>query len=236
MGDFSRAAGSSVLVTTDVAARGLNLPNVDFVIQLDPPAEISDYIHRVGRTARMGRPGTSVIFLAESEMGYVDELKKCGACSDDLREREQSYALRLWMPGSGSILPPALRKLRRHESVAYLVSRFTTFVEEEPALTTLAEKAYLSMVSGYRCFDFKAHFDAKKLHLGHLAGSFFIRKSPGEIGSTGPRSNSAPRFLRPVVTAKTTPKVRQIKQTEKKFHEFVSDKDVSALVARNFHG
>ena len=42
---------------TDVCARGLDLPRVDWIVQYDPPEDPSDYTHRIGRTARMGKAG-----------------------------------------------------------------------------------------------------------------------------------------------------------------------------------
>ena len=51
-----------MLVATDVASRGLDIPNVDLVIQLTPPLEVETYIHRSGRTARAGNYGTCITF------------------------------------------------------------------------------------------------------------------------------------------------------------------------------
>ncbi len=53
-----------VLVATDVAARGLDIPNVDLVVQLEPPKEVESYIHRSGRTARAGKSGTCITFYS----------------------------------------------------------------------------------------------------------------------------------------------------------------------------
>jgi ATP-dependent RNA helicase DDX10/DBP4 len=61
------AAKNSCLFATDVAARGLDFPAVDFVIQVDCPDDVDTYIHRVGRTARYDREGRGVLFLAPSE-------------------------------------------------------------------------------------------------------------------------------------------------------------------------
>jgi len=52
----------SVLVATDVAARGLDVPNIDLVIQVEPPKDAETYIHRAGRTARAGKAGTCITF------------------------------------------------------------------------------------------------------------------------------------------------------------------------------
>ncbi|KAH9474710.1 ATP-dependent RNA helicase dbp4 [Psilocybe cubensis] len=56
-----------VLFATDIAARGLDFPSVDWVIQLDAPEDAETYIHRVGRTARLGAPGRALLFLLPSE-------------------------------------------------------------------------------------------------------------------------------------------------------------------------
>lgn len=53
----------SVLFTTDLAARGLDVPDIDFIIQIDPPQDPSAFLHRCGRAGRAGRPGKAVVFL-----------------------------------------------------------------------------------------------------------------------------------------------------------------------------
>lgn len=72
------AAKSGVLICTDVAARGLDLPTVDWIVQYDPPAETADYVHRVGRTARKGERGHSLLFLLPREAGYLGVLEARG--------------------------------------------------------------------------------------------------------------------------------------------------------------
>ncbi|KAI4265621.1 MAG: hypothetical protein L6R35_007078, partial [Caloplaca aegaea] len=65
--DKFRATQNSCLFATDVVARGLDFPAVDWVIQLDCPEDADTYIHRVGRTARYERNGRAVLFLAPTE-------------------------------------------------------------------------------------------------------------------------------------------------------------------------
>jgi ATP-dependent RNA helicase DDX10/DBP4 len=62
------------LICTDIAARGVDFPAVDWVIQLDAPEDKNTYIHRVGRTARYKSKGNALLFLLPSERAFVDQL------------------------------------------------------------------------------------------------------------------------------------------------------------------
>ncbi len=66
-----RAAAARVLVATDVAARGLDIPEVALVVNYDVPRQADDYIHRVGRTARAGRRGEAVTFVGQRDVDLV---------------------------------------------------------------------------------------------------------------------------------------------------------------------
>ena len=68
------AAKQSCLFSTDVIARGLDFPAVDWVIQLDAPEDADTYIHRVGRTARFEKTGKALLFLCPSEEKFTDRL------------------------------------------------------------------------------------------------------------------------------------------------------------------
>jgi len=71
---FREIKTGCALFCTDVAARGLDVDNVDWVVQVDGPQDPSQFVHRVGRSARAGRKGSSLIFLTEKEEAYVDLL------------------------------------------------------------------------------------------------------------------------------------------------------------------
>ncbi|MCO5556446.1 hypothetical protein L7F22_009995 [Adiantum nelumboides] len=66
---------AGVLLCTDVAARGLDIPNVDWILQYDPPQDPNVFVHRVGRTARMGRSGNALVFLLPKEDAYIEFLR-----------------------------------------------------------------------------------------------------------------------------------------------------------------
>lgn len=65
-----------VLVATDVAARGIDIPTVRHVYNFDMPNVPENYVHRIGRTARAGAEGTSVSFCAPAEMGELQAIEK----------------------------------------------------------------------------------------------------------------------------------------------------------------
>nr|XP_020511065.1 ATP-dependent RNA helicase DDX55 [Labrus bergylta] len=77
--DF-RALKSGILVCTDVMARGIDIPDVNWVLQYDPPSSASAFVHRCGRTARIGNQGNALVFLLPMEESYVTFLsinQKC---------------------------------------------------------------------------------------------------------------------------------------------------------------
>jgi len=74
--NYIKAITPTILLTTDVAARGLDIPQVDLVIQIDPPSDPKVFLHRCGRAGRAGRKGLSVIFLQPGrEEDYIPFLE-----------------------------------------------------------------------------------------------------------------------------------------------------------------
>lgn len=73
---LANPSSPSILLATDVAARGLDLPNVDVVIQFDPPSDPKAFSHRCGRTARAGRSGRAYVLLCGREEEYVGKFDR----------------------------------------------------------------------------------------------------------------------------------------------------------------
>ncbi|KAA9022632.1 DEAD/DEAH box helicase [Niallia endozanthoxylica] len=75
MDDFKRGV-FQYLVATDVAARGIDIENINLVINYDIPLEKESYVHRTGRTGRAGRAGKAVTFVTPYEQKYLDEIEQ----------------------------------------------------------------------------------------------------------------------------------------------------------------
>lgn len=72
--DRFRNGSLAILVASDVAARGLDIPAVSHVFNFDVPTHAEDYVHRIGRTGRAGRSGSAITLVAASEGKYVDAI------------------------------------------------------------------------------------------------------------------------------------------------------------------
>jgi len=71
-----KSKARNILVATDVASRGLDIPHVDIVINFDIPTHSKDYIHRVGRTARAGRAGRSITFVTQYDVELYQRIEQ----------------------------------------------------------------------------------------------------------------------------------------------------------------
>ncbi|KAJ3509401.1 hypothetical protein NLJ89_g5242 [Agrocybe chaxingu] len=83
-----KSGSRKILVATDVASRGLDIPSVDIVINYDVPQHSKDYIHRVGRTARAGRSGKSITLVSQYDVELLQRIEEVVGKKMDLFETE----------------------------------------------------------------------------------------------------------------------------------------------------
>eukprot|EP01033_Poteriospumella_lacustris_P004112 gene4112-2926_t len=88
-----RAGSQNILVATDVAARGLDIPAVDMVINFDVPMTAKDYVHRVGRTARAGKAGRAITFVTQYDVEAYQHLEAQIGTKLDVYGIEEERAL-----------------------------------------------------------------------------------------------------------------------------------------------
>jgi len=74
--DSFKTGESEILVASDVAARGLDIPKVSHVFNFDVPTHPEDYVHRIGRTGRAGQSGTAITIVAPSDRRYLSAIEK----------------------------------------------------------------------------------------------------------------------------------------------------------------
>jgi len=72
----SKVMMTNIMIATDVASRGLDVKDIDMVINYDMPMAIEDYVHRIGRTGRAGQKGLSFSFVTKTDMSLVLDLCK----------------------------------------------------------------------------------------------------------------------------------------------------------------
>lgn len=87
----------NILVTTDVSARGIDIPSVSHVINFDVPLVKQDYVHRVGRTARAGRQGVAISFYTEAEAFVIDMLE--AHIQQEMEVMEANVEVEEFLPG-----------------------------------------------------------------------------------------------------------------------------------------
>lgn len=146
-------ADRGILLCTDVAARGLDIPAVDWIIQFDPPDDPKEYIHRVGRTARGTEgKGRALLFLIPEELGFLKYLK---AAKVPLNEYEFPQ-----------------------KKIANVQSQLEKLVEKNYYLHQSARDAYRSYILAYNSHTLKDVYNVHELNLMSVALSFGFHRPP----------------------------------------------------------
>lgn len=184
---FHSATTPSLLIATDVASRGLDLPNLDLVIEYDPAFSADDHLHRIGRTARVGRDGRAVIYLLPGpEEGYVSVLRSSYKPGSGGQVTAQS-AEEVLRRGFGPQVDATQKEWESKATDWQLdVERWVLADQER---IEKAKRAFQSHVRAYATHVSaeRKWFDIKGLHLGHTAKSFGLREAPARMNVSGMR-------------------------------------------------
>jgi ATP-dependent RNA helicase DDX18/HAS1 len=168
---------TGILLCTDVAARGLDIPAVDWIVQYDPPDDPKEYIHRVGRTARgVNTQGRALLFLLPEELAFLKYLKLAKV---SLQEYE--------FPTS---------------KIANIANQLQQLVEKNYYLHRSAKDAYRSYLMSYASHSHKDIFNVQEIDLQGIGRAFGFSVPPrvelnlsARGDKTARRSNKRPREL-----------------------------------------
>ena len=155
----------NILLTTDLAARGIDIPDVDMIIQLDPPKNEDSYIHKAGRTARVGNTGVSILFLLEEELSFINYMKQKFIFIDEF-----PY--------------PYTDKDNNNEEIVDNLNKLSILgcVKEinmsDKWIYDKAVNTFISYLRFYKENELKYIFDIRSLDIGNLANSFQLLKLP----------------------------------------------------------
>lgn len=142
-----------ILLTTDLSSRGIDVPNLNLIIQFDPPKNEENYIHRVGRTARVGNEGTSVLFISETEDKFIKYMAQKNIKINEYKEKKETDE-------------------NNYLNLMKEINKSDKWIYDKAA------KAFVSIIRFYQEHDLKYIFDAKTLDIGNLANSFQLLRLP----------------------------------------------------------
>ncbi|XP_053999654.1 probable ATP-dependent RNA helicase DDX55 homolog [Hylaeus anthracinus] len=152
--DF-RNIKSGILICTDVMARGVDISEVDWVLQYDPPCSASSFVHRCGRTARIGNEGNALLFLLETEDAYINFIK-----------RNQKVDLQ------NMILEPSMISYEK------CIKCMRKLQKQDRLILDKANRAFVSYVQAYNKHECNLILRLKDIDLGKLAMSFGLLRMP----------------------------------------------------------
>jgi ATP-dependent RNA helicase DDX55/SPB4 len=151
-----RSAQKVILLCTDVMARGVDIPEMDWVLQFDPPSNAAAFVHRVGRTARQGNEGNALIMLQPNESAYIDFLSKNQKVSLKQFEFDESWS------GDLNRLNSVIHKLQAADKSVF----------------DKGTQAFVSHVKAYSKHECYLILRLKDLDLGRVATSYGLLRLP----------------------------------------------------------
>nr|XP_009664927.1 PREDICTED: ATP-dependent RNA helicase DDX55 isoform X2 [Struthio camelus australis] len=143
---------SGILVCTDVMARGIDIPEVHWVLQYDPPSSASAFVHRCGRTARIGNVGSALVFLLPMEESYVNFLSINQKCP--------------------------MQEMKPQRNVLDLLPKLKSMALADRAVFERGMKAFVSYIQAYAKHECNLIFRIKDLDFASLAKGFALLKMP----------------------------------------------------------
>uniref|UniRef100_A0A3B5MMV0 ATP-dependent RNA helicase n=1 Tax=Xiphophorus couchianus TaxID=32473 RepID=A0A3B5MMV0_9TELE len=171
------ASTTGVLLCTDVAARGLDLPQVTWIVQYTPPSSAAEYVHRVGRTARIGGRGNGLLFLTPAEAAFITELANHNISVSEMKLQDVLSCLMKDDAFKGRGKYHSQQDIRERATV--LQTQLEDFVHSDARWVQAAKKLQ-SFLRAYTTYPapLKQVFHLRRLHLGHAAKSFGLRDAP----------------------------------------------------------
>ncbi|KAM6317972.1 ATP-dependent RNA helicase DDX55 isoform 1-T2 [Podargus strigoides] len=149
--EFRKLPGG-ILVCTDVMARGIDIPEVHWVLQYDPPSSASAFVHRCGRTARIGNVGSALVFLLPMEESYINFLSINQKCP--------------------------MQEMKPQTNVLDLLPKLKSMALADRAVFEKGMKAFVSYVQAYAKHECNLIFRIKDLDFASLAKGFALLKMP----------------------------------------------------------
>lgn len=147
-----RKLQSGILVCTDVMARGIDIPEVNWVLQYDPPSNASAFVHRCGRTARIGHGGSALVFLLPMEEAYINFLAINQKCP--------------------------LQEMSLQRNTVDLLPKLRAMALADRAMFEKGMKAFVSFVQAYAKHECSLIFRLKDLDFAGLARGFALLRMP----------------------------------------------------------
>lgn len=147
-----RKLQSGILVCTDVMARGIDIPEVNWVLQYDPPSNASAFVHRCGRTARIGHGGSALVFLLPMEEAYINFLAINQKCP--------------------------LQEMSLQRNTVDLLPKLRAMAMADRAVFEKGMKAFVSFIQAYAKHECSLIFRLKDLDFASLARGFALLRMP----------------------------------------------------------
>ncbi|KAJ3447915.1 atp-dependent RNA helicase ddx55 [Anaeramoeba flamelloides] len=184
---------SCALFSTDLTARGLDFPNINWVVQFDAPKKTEFFIHRIGRTARLNKPGKALIFLTRYEDSYIEYLKLKNVPIQELTEEQllKNDHKNLKKPNNQNKNTNTNKSKDENNNdndndnddiKNYDFSKIFQEIRKmnlsDRDVFLKGKLSFVSYLRGYKEHELKYIFRMKNIHYGRLATSFGLITAP----------------------------------------------------------